>query len=296
MEYVFLADGPYLNFEGQKYLDCSSSDFLGLSKHPEIKKGSIKYTLKYGVGFPQLPLLFFPQLELETKLAHLLGTETCLLFPTFSEIQSLLNQKNIPIYTWPLEEAPSNPSLSSQPLCFDDTMTFGLKGHQGFGNSAHQQDIDIILGSFSYSIGCSGAYMAGKSRFLKQFVPSSSLSAPILGAIDCALNLIPEMEEERQILKNHSMWLAKELKQYPTNSIEIPQQTLEFRSSEDVFLARQLFKDHQIFLLPPQNGRSLSILLTALHTPDDLDQLSQCFRKLLATNLDLVIQSLTPIP
>jgi 7-keto-8-aminopelargonate synthetase-like enzyme len=40
-------DGPYLQYQNKRLLDFSSEDFLGLSKHPDVKKSSIKYTLRF---------------------------------------------------------------------------------------------------------------------------------------------------------------------------------------------------------------------------------------------------------
>ena len=50
MDSIAPVDGPYINLDGKKLLDFSSCDYLGLAQHPEVKKGAIKYALKYGVG------------------------------------------------------------------------------------------------------------------------------------------------------------------------------------------------------------------------------------------------------
>jgi hypothetical protein len=53
--------------------------------------------------------------------------------------------------------------------------------------------------------------------------------------------------------------------------------------------------EDQIYLAPAI-GNTLYIAMTALHTPDDLDQLTVSLKKMSETDLALAIQSLTPTP
>lgn len=292
MEHITLSDGPYVIFEGKKYLDCSSYDFLGLSQHPEVKKGAIKYTLKYGVGVPSSPLSSTPQIELEYKFAQLLGTEIALFVPSIEEAYRLIHGYAIKTVDHP--EFYLSSKETHDLICYQD-FTLGLKGHKGFGLAAHQESLFFILGTFSQAAGCSGAYLAGPKSVLKQLKASQGLGFPILGAIDTILNLIPEMIDERKILEKHTLWLHKQFKTDDVQESFFPKIVIKCRSLTEAEMLRQVFFHHQIFI-SPQQDLSLLILLTALHTPDDLDQLGNCLKKLSATRLDLDIQSLTPIP
>lgn len=292
MEYVAPADGPYLTIQGRKCLDFSSCDFLGLAQHPEVKKAAIKYTLKYGVGIPVAPLASSPQQQLESKLAQFLGTETALLFPSFEEALQLLKAHKAVIIS--SEIADAEPKKKSTGLvCIDDSFTMGVAGEQGFGAAAHKAD--LITGSLAFGAGCSGAFIAGPKKLLSSWTSSQPLSFPVLGAIDSALSFIPEMTGERETLEKHTRWLQKQLKDLPAKMLKSPKALLEFKSQKEAVHARHLFAENQIFVAPPVES-SLYLAMTALHTPDDLDQLAVSLKKISETDLALAMQSLTPTP
>ena len=90
-------DGPYILWNGKKLLDFSSCDFLGLTQHPEVKKGAIKYALKYGVGALSNST---PQCEVQTKLAHYLGKEAALLFASACELHAQLEKHQDKEYSY----------------------------------------------------------------------------------------------------------------------------------------------------------------------------------------------------
>jgi 7-keto-8-aminopelargonate synthetase-like enzyme len=289
MEYISPVDGPYISVQGKKHLDFSSYDFLGLAQHPEVKKAAIKYTLKYGVGIPTAPLGSAPQQQLEGKLAHFLGTEAAILFPSYDEaIQLLKNQKATILSA---EDEPKK--KPSGLVCIDDSMMFGIAGENGFGEAAHKSD--LILGSLAFGAGCSGAYIAGPKKLLSSWSASQPLSFPTLGAIDSALSFIPEMSQERETLEKNTRWLQKQMKDLPARMLKSPRAVLEFKSGKEAENLRQLFALDQIFLAPVKDN-SVYIAMTALHTPDDLDQLAQALKKVSETDLALAIQSLTPTP
>ncbi|HEY5236325.1 MAG TPA: hypothetical protein VIJ14_09120, partial [Rhabdochlamydiaceae bacterium] len=163
MEFVSPADGPYVSYQGKKCLDFSSCDFLGLAQHPEVKKAAIKYTLKYGVGIPVSPLGSATQQQLEGKLAHFLGTEAAILFPSVDEAQGILNNLKATIVS---SETHDIPKKKSGLLCIDDSFMIGISGENGFGAAAHQSGFDLITGSLSNGAGCSGAFIAGPKKLI----------------------------------------------------------------------------------------------------------------------------------
>jgi 7-keto-8-aminopelargonate synthetase-like enzyme len=289
MEYISPVDGPYIIVNGKKCLDFSSCDFLGLAQHPEVKKAAIKYTLKYGVGIPTAPLKSGPQQQLENKLAQLLGTEAAILFPSYDEAQQLLRNNKETITSSEDETKKKTSGL----VCIDDSFMFGIAGEHGFGAASNKAD--LILGSLAFGGGCSGAYIAGTKKTLASWSASQPLSFPAIGAIDSALSFIPEMDQERETLKKNIGWLQKLLKDMPAKMLKSPKAVLEFKNQREAENLRKFLFQEQIFLAPVKDN-TMYIAMTALHTPDDLDQLTVSLKKASETDLALAMQSLTPTP
>jgi len=80
---VAVIDEVQLEYNGQRLINFSSNDYLGLSQHPAVKQGCIDYVTKYGAGSTASRLVcgnrtFFG--EIEAQLALLKETEDSLLF------------------------------------------------------------------------------------------------------------------------------------------------------------------------------------------------------------------------
>jgi 7-keto-8-aminopelargonate synthetase-like enzyme len=250
-------DGPYVQVGGKKMLDFSSHDFLGLGQHPEVRKSAIRYTLKYGIGTPSNDAEFAPQRELEEKLAHLLGIKEAAFFSNLEEARLRFTEKN-PV---------------------DDSLAFGVLGNRGLGLGTGQKS---VIGTFS-SIA---AYTASTKGVKK----GSYLPPPLLGAIDAILCLAPEMEEERKNLKKHFQWLLGRLEEIGLSTPPSPLPRVFLPSS-----IAPLFAEEGIYVGKGAEAQ-VELCLTALHTPDDLDQLATALKKFSATDLALPMQSSTPTP
>lgn len=263
-------EGPYVLCHGKKMLNFASHDYLGLSQHPEVKKNAIKYTLRYGVGTFSAPFSSAPQKQVEEKLAHFLGATGAVLFHTYEQALSSIGKQ--------------------KPL--DDSHAFGILGPKGFGMGAHRNDVDFIVGSLENGGGCSGAYLAYRKPI--EISKRPNLSPAIIGAIDGALNLIPEMDQERKSLEQKTEWLCAELQDKGWQTSSSPFPVVTFNSGEDTEKVMAIFSEADIFALA--NSKQITLILTALHTPDDLDQLATVLKRLTAADLALATQSLTPAP
>lgn len=293
MKAIAPLDGPYIQYLGKKLLDFSSQDYLGLAQHPEVKKSAIKYTLRYGVGIPPNFLEYAPQQQLEEKLAHFLGMETTTFYPCFNSAKESVAELKANIVSSLDSKRPKEKSL----LCIDDSETFGILGPRGMGLAAQQKGIDIILGSFANGGGNFGAYV-GTTRLLKDKLSKTAPLPPsVLGALDAAFNFIPEMDSERQTVAQHVAWLKNQLKEngWKTTESLLPTIALSFQTEEEAEKLVNFFESEGIFVGTP-NNKQITFCLTALHTPDDLDQLGCVLKKLSATDLAVVMQSLTPTP
>jgi 7-keto-8-aminopelargonate synthetase-like enzyme len=293
MKSVTPLDGPYVQFCGKKMLDFSSHDFLGLAQHPEVKKNAIKYTLRYGVGTPPHFLASAPQQQLEEKLAHFLGFEAVTFYPCYEGAKAAVLELKATIVSSLAQKKSKDASL----VCIDDSETFGVLGPRGMGLAAQQKGADLILGSFVRGGGNFGAYIGSSHTLKSKLAPSSALPPSVLGALDAALNFIPEMDSERQTLAQHATWLKKQLEEngWKAKDSLLPIVSLSFSTEEEAAKLVRFFEEEAIFVGAP-DSKQIVFCLTALHTPDDLDQLGTALKKLSTTDLAVAMQSLTPTP
>lgn len=103
-------------------------------------------------------------------------------------------------------------------LYVDEAHATGVLGPQGRGLT-HGLDVDLVMGTFSKALGCMGAYVAGSALLIDYlvnacggFIFSTAPSPAMLGAIDAALDLVPDMEAERAVLADHGAFFRESLK------------------------------------------------------------------------------------
>jgi len=78
-------EGPVVHIEGRKIIMAGSNNYLGLTAHPKVKQASIDAIAIFGTGCSGSRYLTGTlniHNELEERLAHFLGYESCLLFST----------------------------------------------------------------------------------------------------------------------------------------------------------------------------------------------------------------------
>ncbi|GAB4190720.1 MAG: 8-amino-7-oxononanoate synthase [Simkaniaceae bacterium] len=105
-------------------------------------------------------------------------------------------------------------------LYIDDSYAFGVLGSFGKGLAAQRKGIDITVGTFGKACGSFGAFAACNEllkEYLLHFSPAfaniNALPPAILGAVDAALDLIPDMETERNHILKTSHMLKKKLEE-----------------------------------------------------------------------------------
>ena len=101
----------------------------------------------------------------------------------------------------------------------DEAHATGVLGETGFGLAAHH-GADLVMGTFSKALGCFGAYVACSARLREYLVNrcsglifSTALPPPVLGAIDAALDLVPQLGEARARLQADARRLREALTQ-----------------------------------------------------------------------------------
>ncbi|NGX45039.1 MAG: 8-amino-7-oxononanoate synthase [Chlamydiae bacterium] len=170
-------------------------------------------------------------------------------------------------------------------LYVDDSHGFGVTGVDGMGLCGGLGEIDVVAGSLSKACGAYGGYVAC-SHLIRDFlvnctpIKTSYLFPPsIIGAIDAALEMIPQMEGERKQLQQRSHWLRAQLREM---GFELPKATtpllsISFPDEEESIAFRDALKQEQIFIGPvrkaPEQGCSINLALNICHMPDHLSQL-----------------------
>ncbi len=174
-------------------------------------------------------------------------------------------------------------------LYIDEAHATGLYGPNGSGFcAAHKGKIDIAMGTFGKALGGFGAY-AGCSATMRDYliqrcgglIYSTALPPSVLGTIEAALELLPQMEQERDYLREQSNRLREGLRQQgwdcgASTTHIIP---VILGDEEAATQLANILKQNDILapaIRPPTVPRGTSRLrlsVSALHSKQDIDQL-----------------------
>ncbi len=173
-------------------------------------------------------------------------------------------------------------------LYLDEAHATGVLGPNGAGLAGLAPGrIDLVMGTFSKALGGFGAYVAG-SRTLCEFlvnacsglIYTTAPPPPVLGAMDAALDLLPQMDAERAHLQALADRLRRGLQRLGVDTLASTTQIVpavvggELEAEE---LSRRLEEGGvlAVAIRPPTvpEGQSrLRLALTAGHTAVDVDR------------------------
>lgn len=104
-------------------------------------------------------------------------------------------------------------------ILVDDAHSIGVFGPRGAGTAEHfglEDEIDLVLGTFSKSLGSVGGYVAGKADVIdyvkhkaRSMIFSAALPAPSVAAVCAALDIVENQPERRQRLHANADYLRR---------------------------------------------------------------------------------------
>jgi len=176
-------------------------------------------------------------------------------------------------------------------LLVDEAHATGVLGPRGMGLTCGK-GVDVVMGTFGKALGSFGAYIACSERIREYmvnccsgFVFSTGLPPAVLGAVDAALDLVPEMDNARTALHAGADRLRSSLQKMgwstgPSTTQVVP---VLVGSDRDALELSGFLEDRGILasaIRPPTvpEGESrIRISVSALHTDDHLNQLIDAF-------------------
>jgi len=179
----------------------------------------------------------------------------------------------------------------------DDAHGIGVMGKNGRGTCEHfgvEDDIDIVMGTFSKSVASLGGFVAGDAKiisYIKHFARSLIFSASITPAsVATALATVDIIQTDPE--RRERLWnITKKMKSgfqsmgYDTGPTETPIIPAIIGSDEMAFMLWRLLREDGIFANPviypavPKDQALIRTSYSATHTDEELDTVLASFEK-----------------
>jgi len=182
-------------------------------------------------------------------------------------------------------------------LMVDDAHAIGVLGQGGRGTAEHfalEDQVDLIMGTYSKSLAAIGGFVAGSREVInfikhigRSMIFSASLPPALVASVSTALDIIEEQPQLRnQLWKNtHKMLKGYKMLGYDTGTSETPIIPIIIKDSMKVYEMCKLLFENGVFVnavvspaVPP--GRELlRTSYMATHTEEQLDRVLAAFEK-----------------
>lgn len=175
-------------------------------------------------------------------------------------------------------------------LYLDDAHALGVLGQGGMGLAAHQDGIDIVVGTFGKAFGAFGAFVTCSAKLREYlinccpgFIYTTALPPAVIGAIAAALDLMPHLDSDRLALSQSADKFRSQLQQlgYETGASSTHIVPLYIGNERETLQRSQALEAAGILAIairPPTVAVGTSRIRFALssqHQPEHLDQLVQ---------------------
>jgi 8-amino-7-oxononanoate synthase len=182
-------------------------------------------------------------------------------------------------------------------LMVDDAHAVGVLGEGGRGTAEHfalEDQVDLIMGTYSKSLAAIGGFVAGSKEVIsfikhigRSMIFSASLPPSLVASVSTALDIIEEQPRLRTQLWKNTRKMLKGYKMlgYDTGTSETPIIPIIIKDSMKVYEMCKLLFENGVFVnavvspaVPP--GRELlRTSYMATHTEEQLDKVLAAFEK-----------------
>ncbi len=183
-------------------------------------------------------------------------------------------------------------------LMVDDAHAIGVLGPNGRGTAEHyglEDEVDLVMGTFSKSFASLGGFIAGKEyvvnfiqHFARSLIFSASMPPANVAAVSAALDIIINEPERRQRLWDNTKRMLEGLRGmgYDTGLSETPVIPVIIGDDMKTFMFWRALLDNGVYVNPvispavPPGRQLLRISMMATHTDEQIDRALEIFEKL----------------
>ncbi len=182
-------------------------------------------------------------------------------------------------------------------LMVDDAHSLGVLGPKGNGTAAHfgvTKDVDLIMGTFSKSLGCVGGFIAGENKVIeyikhhsRSMIFTASLPPSNVASVMAALEIIQSEPERREQLWKNTEFMREGFKSmgYDTGESTTPVIPVLIGKDAKTFQVWKDLMDAGVYTNPvvsPATPPGRGLLRTsymATHTREQLEFCLDMFKK-----------------
>ena len=183
-------------------------------------------------------------------------------------------------------------------LMIDDAHSCGVLGKAGRGTAEHfdlEDEVDLIMGTFSKSFASLGGFIAGQKKVIqyikhnaRSLIFSASMPPTAIATVNKALDILKAEPERLEMLWNNTQKMKKAFDEmgFNTGSSQTPIIPIIIGEDLKTFGFWKLLYQHGIFANPvisPAVEPGQALIRTsymASHTDEELDQVLDIFHKL----------------
>lgn len=179
----------------------------------------------------------------------------------------------------------------------DDAHGIGVLGKNGRGTAEHfgvEEDVDIIMGTFSKSFASLGGFVAGEKKVIqyikhhaRSLIFSASITPASVATALATLDIIENEPERRERLWAISEQMRRNFQALGFNTGDSQTQIIPIIVGEDeaAFMLWRLLREEGIFTTPtiypavPKGRALIRTSYSATHTDEDLKTILESFKK-----------------